>query len=88
MNEYMTLSDNTLITHSQIMEKDGLQVVQVHFERPIENGFCSARAELPDYKWIYNEGFTDSEIKEFTELLERHAHLFYKYAQIEDTTVA
>ena len=80
MYEYMTLADNTLITHSQILEKSGEQVVQVHFERPIENGFCSARAELPSYNWIYNEGFTENEITEFTRLMERHAHLFYKYA--------
>ena len=88
MYEYMTLSDNTLITHSQILEKAGEQVVQVHFERPIEAGFCSARAELPSYNWIYNEGFTQNEITEFTKLMERHAHLFYKYALEEGETVA
>ena len=80
MYEYMTLADNALITHSQILEKSGEQVVQVHFERPIENGFYSARAELPSYNWIYNEGFTENEITEFTRLMKRHAHLFYKYA--------
>ncbi|MBO5730763.1 MAG: hypothetical protein J6R67_06170, partial [Treponema sp.] len=47
-----------------------------------------ARAELPSYNWIYNEGFTENEITEFTRLMERHAHLFYKYALEEGETVA
>ena len=43
--------DETEIVHSQIIEKDGKRKVIVNFERPIENGFDSARCELPDYKW-------------------------------------
>ena len=51
MYPYMTLADETEIVHSQIIEKDGKRKVIVNFERPIENGFDSARCELPDYKW-------------------------------------
>ena len=47
---FMTLSDETEIVHSQIIEEENKQKVIVHFERPTEEGFDSARCELPDYK--------------------------------------
>ena len=69
MYPYMTLADETEI------------VVIVHFERPTENGFDSARCELPDYKWTEKEGYSDEEIAVFEELLHSNAHLLYKYAE-------
>ncbi len=80
MYAYMELPDETLITHSQIIEEDGIKKVQVHFERPTEEGFDSARAELPSYKWLFNKGYSEKEIAFFTDLLHNNAHLFYKYA--------
>lgn len=80
MYPYMTLADGTEIVHSQIIEKDGENTVQVHFECPIEGGFKSARCELPDYKWMFNDGYSEKEIAFFTEFLEHNAHLIYKYA--------
>ena len=67
MYPYMTLADETEIVHSQIVEKDGMKKVIVNFERPTEDGFDSARCELPDYKW--------------TERLHSNAHLLYRYAE-------
>ncbi|WP_075721141.1 hypothetical protein [Roseburia sp. 499] len=80
MYPYMTLADETEIVHSQIIEEDGRQKVVVNFERPTENGFDSARCELPDYKWIFREGYSDEEIHVFEQLLQNNAHLLYKYA--------
>ncbi len=80
MYPYMTLSDETEIVHSQIIDDDGKQKVLVHFERPTDNGFDSARCELPDYNWIYKNGYSDSEIEIFENLLHSNAHLLYKYA--------
>ncbi|MBT9778531.1 hypothetical protein GPL15_18695 [Clostridium sp. MCC353] len=80
MYPYMTLSDETEIVHSQVIEEDGKQKVIVHFERPTEDGFDSARCELPDYKWILREGYSDEEIAMFEQLLRSNAHLLYKYA--------
>lgn len=81
MYHYMTLADETEIVHSQIIEKNGIKTVIVNFERPTENGFDSARCELPEYKWVEKEGFSEQEIKFFEELLHSNAHLFYKYAE-------
>lgn len=80
MYPYMTLSDETEIVHSQIIEEDGQKKVFVHFERPTEDGFDSARCELPEYRWVSREGFSDEEIQMFEKLLESNAHLLYKYA--------
>ena len=81
MYPYMTLNDETEIVHSQIIQDGEIEKVQVHFERPTEEGFDSARCELPSYTWLFNEGFTDQEIGLFEELLQSNAHLIYKYAR-------
>lgn len=78
---YMTLADETEIVHTQIIEKDGIQTVEVHFERPTEDGFDTARAVLPTYEWIIRNGFTDEEIQKFEVFLKSNAHLFYRFAQ-------
>ncbi len=56
MYPYMILADDTEIVHSQIIEKGGVKKVIVNFERPTENGFDSARCELPDYEWTEKKG--------------------------------
>lgn len=62
MYPYMTLADETEIVHSQVIEKDGIKKVIVNFECPVENGFDSARCELPDYKWTERIGYSDADI--------------------------
>ena len=76
----MTLADETEIVHSQIIEIGEQKKVIVNFERPTENGFDSARCELPDYKWTERTGYSDEEIAMFEQLLHCNAHLLYKYA--------
>ncbi len=80
MYPYITLADETEITHSHIIERDGVQTVEVHFERPVESGFDSARGVLPSYQWKFNEGFSREEIAFFDEFLQHNAHLLYRYA--------
>ena len=52
----------------------------MHFERPTEQGFDSARCVLPTYQWKFNEGFAPEEIRFFEEFLSHNAHLLYRYA--------
>lgn len=80
MYPYMTLADETEIVHSQLITDHGRQKVIVHFERPTEEGFDSARCELPEYKWVLRSGYSDEEIRLFERLLESNAHLIFKYA--------
>jgi hypothetical protein len=77
----MTLPDETEIVHSQLIEEDGQKKVIVNFERPTEDGFDSARCELPSYEWIERKGYSEEEIAMFEELLHSNAHLLYKYAE-------
>lgn len=59
MYPYMVLADDTEIVHSQIIDMYGVKKVIVHFERFTEQGFVSVRYELPDYKWILPDGYSD-----------------------------
>ncbi|MCL2108294.1 MAG: hypothetical protein FWH20_03000 [Oscillospiraceae bacterium] len=89
MYPYITLAaDETFITHSRIKEEDGLKIVDVHFERPINGGFDSARCRLPSYKWIMRDGYSDTEIAKFERFLKRAAHSFYEYAEIGGLDIA
>lgn len=78
---YMILDDETEITHSHLIEENEKKQVEVHFERPTENGFDMARCSLPSYKWIKRDGFSDDEILKFEQFLQSNAHLLYKYAE-------
>jgi hypothetical protein len=84
----MTLPDDTLITHSHLMDKGGVKTVEVHFERPVTGGFDMARCSLPSYEWIEREGYSDHEITEFERMLRDGAHIFYKYAETGGADVA
>ena len=88
MYPYITLNDGTLITHSHLKEENGLKIVNVHFERPIDGGFDMARCSLPSYEWIIRDGYTDEEIAKFERFLRRAAHSFYKYAEMGGLDIA
>ena len=78
---YIEFQDGTSVNHTQILEKDGQEVVEVHFERPMDNDLLSARCELPTYNWLYNTGFSKEDIKQFEDFLAANAHLIFKYAR-------
>ena len=77
---FMTMPDETEITHSSIYEEAGVEKIKVYIERPVENGFINATCILPDYIWE-NNGFSDDEIKDFQEILEQGVHVIYKFAR-------
>jgi len=39
-----------------------MEKVEVHFEKPIETGFKTARCVLPTYVWIQRVNYSDEEI--------------------------
>ncbi|MDD2503405.1 MAG: hypothetical protein PHG58_06090 [Clostridia bacterium] len=71
-----------------MIENDHLECVEVHFERPTEEGFDSARCVLPTYTWIKREGFSNNEIAKFEKILHSNAHLLYKYARTGGIKIA
>lgn len=77
---YMTLIDETEIVYSQLIGRGSAEKVIVHFERPTENGFDSARCELPAYRWVLQDGYSDREISAFEEFLKKNARQIWEYA--------
>ncbi len=88
MYPYLNLSDGTEVLHSHIIEADGLQKVEVHFERPNDDGFDEARCELPGYIWVTAKGFNNDEISFFEKFLASNAHLIYRYAKSGGVNIA
>ena len=81
MYEYITLADETVITHSDIIDRNGIKTIEVHFERAKHNGFDSARCVLPAYQWKFRDGFTDEEMDFFVEFLRHNSHLLFSFAE-------
>ena len=78
MYPFLTLSDETEITHSE-MKPDG--TVKVYIETPDENdGFHNAICWLPEYRWEDINGYSDEEIEEYKELIKNNAHLIMEFS--------
>lgn len=75
--------DETLVVFSDIRKKDnGDEYIRVTFERPTENGFDTVVFELPSYEIVEKDGnYSEVEIAEFRDTVEKGAHLFFKYAR-------
>lgn len=72
MYPFLTLSDETEITHSE-MKPDGK--VKVYIETPDErDGFHNATCWLPDYVWEDVVGYSE-EMNSFKEMINNNAHL-------------
>ena len=79
MYPYMTLNDDTEITHSE-MKPDGR--VKVYIETPDHKDFFhNAVCWLPEYKWEDINGYSDEKISEFEQLLRDNAHLIIEFSQ-------
>ena len=76
MYPYMTLKDDTEITHSEVKE-DGR--VKVYIETPDEkDGFHHAVCWLPEYEWQDIEGYSEAEMESFRTLVRNNGHLMIR----------
>ena len=79
MYPFMTLNDDTEITHSELKE-DGR--VKVYIETPDEkDGFHNATCWLPEYRWENIRGYTETEMDYFKQLMRTNAHLIIAFSQ-------
>lgn len=79
MYPFMTLDDDTEITHSEEKE-DGS--VKVYIETPDEkDGFHNATCWLPSYRWENIFGYSDVKIIELKELIKANAHLIIEFSR-------
>ncbi|MCI8392619.1 MAG: hypothetical protein HFJ24_07835 [Clostridia bacterium] len=83
MYPYVKYSDGTQVVFSNIyIDDEERECIDVHFERPTEDGFDSVRIKLPTYEITIWEGnYTEEEIAFFKEVVENSSDLFYKYAK-------
>ena len=79
MYPYMTLRDDTEITHSE-MKPDGR--VKVYIETPDEkDGFHHAVCWLPAYEWEDIHGYSETEMAYFHQLIRNNAHAIIEFSQ-------
>ena len=79
MYPFLTLNNNTEITHSE-MKQDGR--VKVYIETPdLKDGFHNAVCWLPDYSWQNINGYSQVEITYFDQLIHNNAHLIIEFSQ-------
>lgn len=79
MYPFMTLNDDTEITHSE-MKEDGR--VKVYIETPdAKGGFHSAVCWLPAHQWTDVHGYTNAEMDYFKQLIRNNAHLIIEFSQ-------
>ena len=79
MYPYLTLNDDTEITHSE-MKDDGS--VKVYIETPdLKDGFHSVVVWLPEYRWEDVNGYSESEMAYFNQLIHNNAHAILEFSQ-------
>lgn len=79
MYPFMTLDDDTEITHSE-MKPDGR--VKVYIESPDEKYcFRHATCYLPDYMWEGIYHFSQNDIARLGEIIRSTAHLILEFSQ-------
>ena len=83
MYPFMQLEDKTEIVHSEMLADE---MVKVYIEKPVHDGFHNATCYLPSYEWSEVEGFSQSEIDKFQEIIESTSHLIIRFAKGETTT--
>ncbi len=74
---YVEMNDGTQIAYSNFLE-DG--TVEIGIERPVEDGFDSARCLLPAFAWSAVEGFGDTEVAELERYLRNNMPLIWRLA--------
>ena len=76
---FMTLEDDTEITHSE-MQANG--EVKVYVETPDEKDcFHSMVCYLPDYRVEEVEGYSEEEVEKYLDFIRKAAHLILEFSQ-------
>lgn len=79
MFSFMTLDDETEITHSEWLDDE---TVKVYLEKPDEKDcFHHATCYLPQYRWEDVFGFSKEEMARYREVIESTAHLIVEFSK-------
>lgn len=79
MYPFLTLDDETEITHSEMLPDHR---VKVYVEKPDENdGFHHMTCYLPTYEMAEVFGFTKKEVDHYLDIIRSTAHLMIEFSQ-------
>ena len=81
MMYYYSTVNNIVMTHSEVMEKDGFDIVKVHFERPGDNGVDFLDLTLPGEIIYKSFGFSEEEMIKLKKYAKNNASLIWDFAQ-------
>ena len=78
---YYSTVNNIVMTHSALYEKDGFDVIDVHFERPNQNGFDFLDLTLPGEIPNKSYGFSENDILKLRKYAKNNSSLIWDFAQ-------
>ena len=75
-NPLLSFEDGLEVTYSDLKKhEDGKVFITIYFERPNANGFFdSAQIDYPGSDFEAVKGFTEADLKEFREYVDRSGH--------------
>lgn len=81
MMYYYSTVDNIVMTHSEIIEEDGFDFVNIHFERPNESSFDFLDLKIPGGTVSRSFGFSEDEIIKLKRYAKNNSALIWEFAQ-------
>ena len=78
---YYSTVDNIVMTHSGIIEEDGFDFVNIHFERPNESSFDFLDLKIPGGTVNRCFGFSEDEIIKLKGYAKNNSALIWEFAQ-------
>ena len=81
MSYYYSTVNGIIMNHSEVMRKNGFEVIQIHFERPNDKGFDFLDMELPGGNIYKSFGFSEDDILELKEYVRDNDSLIWEFAR-------
>lgn len=78
---YYSTFQNIIMTHSGIVEKNGFEYIDVHFERPNKSGFDFLNLVMPGEFVTGSYGFSEDEILELKDYAKDNEPLVWELAR-------
>lgn len=78
---YYSTVDGVVLTHSARIEENGMDVVNVRFERPNEHGFDFAEGKIPHFLFFKTYGFSEDELMSMENYLRNNSALIWEFAE-------
>ena len=81
MSYYYSTVNGITMNHSEVLDKNGFETINVHFERPNENGFDFLDMELPGNTVFKSFGFSEDDIMDLKEYVRDNDSLIWEFAR-------